>query len=262
VSVCLYTRTVGFAKHTRTHTRTHTHTFTYNSYIQRLSSIYLQFLDAVHQVLQQFPDYFEFSGAFLETLAWTLHCGYFATFTLNDEKSRKLSNDRKVAFLSVWQLLAAERARFVNPSYALRSEASLDRVLLPETSVKILKLWTALYLRHDEVFVSSYAQIYDSKTEAKQNPTEVGSEAHTQDTVVWQSDVDCDACTKCSRKWSILNRRHHCRSCGRIFCASCASQTIIIEGNNTGKAERVCDSCFKRLNSGSKRMSINVENIH
>ena len=53
-------------------------------------------------------------------------------------------------------------------------------------------------------------------------------------------------------KWS----RHHCRSCGHVFCSRCSSQRyrLIDPQSSTGatKKERVCDQCFATLSKGNE----------
>ena len=66
----------------------------------------------------------------------------------------------------------------------------------------------------------------------------------------WKPDanaIHCDA-PGCSLAFSFLTRRHHCRRCGGIFCASHASAQIPLdedaEINENGALQRACDSCF------------------
>ena len=53
-------------------------------------------------------------------------------------------------------------------------------------------------------------------------------------------------------KW----RRHHCRSCGHVFCAKCSSERyrLIDPQSATGgtRKERVCDQCFATLSKGDE----------
>ena len=44
--------------------------------------------------------------------------------------------------------------------------------------------------------------------------------------VRWVPDEDCDQCTQCSEKFTMVRRRHHCRNCGRIFCHKCSANSI------------------------------------
>ena len=37
----------------------------------------------------------------------------------------------------------------------------------------------------------------------------------------WEDDENAEACRKCRSEFTFLNRRHHCRSCGKIFCGLC-----------------------------------------
>lgn len=39
--------------------------------------------------------------------------------------------------------------------------------------------------------------------------------------VPWVSDQDVPFCPDCGNKFSIRNRRHHCRLCGSIMCKKC-----------------------------------------
>ncbi|KAK6037143.1 FYVE zinc finger [Cooperia oncophora] len=61
----------------------------------------------------------------------------------------------------------------------------------------------------------------------------------------WANDSDVTQCTACSEKFSISKRKHHCRMCGSIFCASCSEGRIKLPSNS--KPARVCDQCFTLL---------------
>uniref|UniRef100_A0A8C4PWF2 RUN and FYVE domain-containing protein 4 n=1 Tax=Eptatretus burgeri TaxID=7764 RepID=A0A8C4PWF2_EPTBU len=57
----------------------------------------------------------------------------------------------------------------------------------------------------------------------------------------WQPDRDARICVECHSDFSILIRKHHCRSCGRIFCDSCSNNWVLSE---SGKKERHCATCY------------------
>ena len=40
----------------------------------------------------------------------------------------------------------------------------------------------------------------------------------------WIEDDAVKQCFSCSTYFSLFNRRHHCRSCGRIYCGTCSSK--------------------------------------
>jgi hypothetical protein len=57
----------------------------------------------------------------------------------------------------------------------------------------------------------------------------------------WQADAAATTCSACHNAFTLLNRRHHCRRCGHIFCGACSGQTALVEGY--AKVQRVCNGC-------------------
>jgi growth factor-regulated tyrosine kinase substrate len=51
-------------------------------------------------------------------------------------------------------------------------------------------------------------------------------------------------CFKCKTTFTMFNRRHHCRGCGRIFCHACSSRKSPIPDLHIRRPVRVCDMCF------------------
>ena len=60
----------------------------------------------------------------------------------------------------------------------------------------------------------------------------------------WQRNEGATACARCQSRFSALNRRHHCRCCGRIFCADCAPATNKKMVVGYSKPQRHCTECF------------------
>lgn len=53
----------------------------------------------------------------------------------------------------------------------------------------------------------------------------------TSDEVIiprWQPDDELSACSICGNGFTFLNRRHHCRRCGRLVCGPCSPHRITI----------------------------------
>ncbi|KAF2124500.1 FYVE-domain-containing protein [Dothidotthia symphoricarpi CBS 119687] len=44
----------------------------------------------------------------------------------------------------------------------------------------------------------------------------------------WQPDVEVSQCPVCTRPFTFLFRKHHCRKCGRVVCSSCSPHRITI----------------------------------
>jgi len=65
-------------------------------------------------------------------------------------------------------------------------------------------------------------------------------------------DQSCRVCYECDSQFTIFNRRHHCRICGRVFCAKCTANSVPAPSDepNTVREEweriRVCNFCFKQ----------------
>nr|DAD49190.1 TPA_asm: hypothetical protein HUJ06_019127 [Nelumbo nucifera] len=72
----------------------------------------------------------------------------------------------------------------------------------------------------------------------------------------WMPDQSCRVCYECDSQFTIFNRRHHCRLCGRVFCAKCTANSIPAPSDEqkTGREEweriRVCNYCFKQWEQG------------
>eukprot|EP01062_Namystynia_karyoxenos_P077412 TRINITY_DN7791_c0_g1_i2.p1 TRINITY_DN7791_c0_g1~~TRINITY_DN7791_c0_g1_i2.p1 ORF type:complete len:1598 (+),score=403.75 TRINITY_DN7791_c0_g1_i2:83-4876(+) len=57
----------------------------------------------------------------------------------------------------------------------------------------------------------------------------------------WVPDESRSKCTGCSRHFSVVRRKHHCRKCGDVFCRHCCSQWHPVEGY--AEPQRVCGQC-------------------
>ena len=44
----------------------------------------------------------------------------------------------------------------------------------------------------------------------------------------WQADAEVSKCPICEIPFSFINRRHHCRKCGRVVCGKCSPHRITI----------------------------------
>ncbi|EJD74109.1 FYVE zinc finger family protein [Loa loa] len=60
--------------------------------------------------------------------------------------------------------------------------------------------------------------------------------------------ADGHSCSECEVKFSLTVRKHHCRHCGRLVCASCSEQEVPIFKYGIEKPVRVCQICGDILN--------------
>ncbi|XP_053476228.1 zinc finger FYVE domain-containing protein 26 isoform X4 [Ictalurus furcatus] len=59
----------------------------------------------------------------------------------------------------------------------------------------------------------------------------------------WIPDHHRHICMVCQReRFTMFNRRHHCRRCGRLVCHACSSRKMVVEGSE--EPVRVCDQCY------------------
>lgn len=111
---------------------------------ENTSPIFLQFIDCVWQLSQQFPTAFEFNGTYLASLMDALLSCKYGDFLCNCERQRvALKFQRRVR--SVWGVL--EGRRFRNDAFLPTSE----QVLLPDLSGCHLRPWTAYYCRGSDL---------------------------------------------------------------------------------------------------------------
>lgn len=65
--------------------------------------------------------------------------------------------------------------------------------------------------------------------------------------VTWIPNQDSAICMRCSEKFTITQRRHHCRKCGLVVCAACSKKRAMIRHIHPTKWLRVCTMCHLSL---------------
>jgi len=108
------------------------------------SPVFLQWIDCVFQLTQQFPYAFEFNEYFLIFIMDHLYSCQFGTFLFNSEKERMV-HDVKKRTVSLWSYVNSFQDLFLNPFYS--SEAGANRVIIPSPAIRHLKVWKGYYCR-------------------------------------------------------------------------------------------------------------------
>ncbi|KAM7376287.1 hypothetical protein PAMP_006030 [Pampus punctatissimus] len=67
----------------------------------------------------------------------------------------------------------------------------------------------------------------------------------------WVPDTLQHVCMVCQReRFTMFNRRHHCRRCGRLVCHACSDRKMAVDGC-PGDEVRVCDQCYSYFHPDS-----------
>ncbi|XP_053169621.1 zinc finger FYVE domain-containing protein 9 isoform X3 [Hemicordylus capensis] len=67
---------------------------------------------------------------------------------------------------------------------------------------------------------------------------------------IWVPDTQAPNCMKCEARFTFTKRRHHCRACGKVFCAACCSLKCKLLYMDRKEA-RVCVICHSVLMNDS-----------
>ncbi|XP_043229249.1 pleckstrin homology domain-containing family F member 2-like isoform X2 [Amphibalanus amphitrite] len=69
----------------------------------------------------------------------------------------------------------------------------------------------------------------------------------TDHAAVWVPDTEAGSCMHCKKsQFTIINRRHHCRKCGKVVCGPCSNKKWILPSQSS-KPLRVCLTCYDEL---------------
>ncbi|RMD39368.1 hypothetical protein DV735_g5765, partial [Chaetothyriales sp. CBS 134920] len=80
-----------------------------------------------------------------------------------------------------------------------------------------------------------------------------------------QASPQCDS-PHCSTTFNLFVRKHHCRHCGHIFCATHATRTIPLDQNAQfhpdGTPSRACEVCHRQYRRWETMRSLQRKNSH
>jgi len=72
----------------------------------------------------------------------------------------------------------------------------------------------------------------------------------------WVLDEESLTCGRCRLEFDWMNRKHHCRYCGQIFCGACTSTKLLLPAEFGFNApERVCDGCCTLLSASQSDLA-------
>lgn len=116
---------------------------------QDRSPIFLQFIDAVWQILQQNSKVFEFNEKFLLAILYNMYNCQFGTFLYSNEYERE-KYEVKTKTVSLWSYINSHASEFKNSAYV-----EYDDVVEFSSKYCSLQLWTQYYFQYKDVIDDS-----------------------------------------------------------------------------------------------------------
>ena len=130
------------------------------------SPILLQYLDATHQLLVNYPMFFEFNMEFLVFVANSIHSGKYGTFLFNNEKEREMKQAKKNT-MSVWTEVLRNVDKYMNPFYDKRTLNEF--FFCPVFYNHKLRFWEEYFMQYNQLRVNysydKYVNRYDDRNE-------------------------------------------------------------------------------------------------
>ena len=117
----------------------------------KTSPILLQFLDATHQLLVQYPMYFEFNMKFLLFIANSINCGLYGTFLYNNEKEREQKNVKDKT-MSCWTEILNNINQYKNPFYEIKTKK--DYFFTPIFPFNRIRLWEEFFFPFTQININ------------------------------------------------------------------------------------------------------------
>jgi len=122
----------------------------------QFSPIFLQWLDAVFQLMIQNYESFEFNFELILLLAEELYSGKYGTFMFNNDKERELFEEDKT--YSIWNYIKENEKNYINKIYNKDNNQSLT------FNYKKIKLWEDYFYRFEKGYkVEQYFSLHDEK---------------------------------------------------------------------------------------------------
>ena len=60
-----------------------------------------------------------------------------------------------------------------------------------------------------------------------------------------------------NNNFNVVQRRHHCRQCGKVVCGSCSNHKLVIPSISS-KSVRVCSICYREVNESRHNTASSV----
>ena len=69
---------------------------------------------------------------------------------------------------------------------------------------------------------------------------------------LWEQNDMSDECFVCHASFGLVNRKHHCRNCGRVVCSDCSMEKVRLDRIDAKGLFRVCRPCAKEVKANRR----------
>uniref|UniRef100_A0AAZ3P4B9 phosphatidylinositol-3,5-bisphosphate 3-phosphatase n=1 Tax=Oncorhynchus tshawytscha TaxID=74940 RepID=A0AAZ3P4B9_ONCTS len=128
---------------------------------------------------------------------------------------------------------------------------------------QVQELWSRLESHHHAASLRINGDLGDEVVRHELFSEASWEQVDKNDTEVtrWYPDHLAAQCYGCESRFWLATRKHHCRNCGNVFCASCCDQKIPVPSQQLFEPTRVCKTCYGSLqiNTAPNPMELELE---
>merc|ERR550532_3748581 len=122
----------------------------------------------------------------------------------------------------------------------LRRDLTLSRLALQQAGLQPVELGSG---GGEEAALEAASGVESTNSEVSWEAVEEGETRPT----LWVPDHAASQCMGCHTQFWFGRRKHHCRSCGRLFCSECSDNTVPLPAEQLYTPVRVCDGCYTTM---------------
>lgn len=131
--------------------------------------------------------------------------------------------------------------------------------------LKLIKEWTLYFQNQESNYLGKQYQmlVRQGYEFPEVDPLISQGAANFIDSEAPPDWIDGKECMICYTPFSVMNRKHHCRACGSVFCQTHSSNNIPLVSLGIMQPVRVCDDCYqihKSRNSEARNKKPNTRN--
>lgn len=118
-------------------------------------------------------------------------------------------------------------------------------------TLALLQSWASAFKSRSDLnyMVDTYNSLKNSGVQFP--PVREKTGAIMIDTAAPPDWTDSDVCDRCRSLFTLTNRKHHCRNCGKTFCQPCSARSTPLLQLGITQPVRVCEGCYQKVNGGS-----------